>query len=102
MDVGNSVSGSINLKFDDVVGVILSEEMQRKSIDETLGNALTMESRGRQRERGRSLGNSSKSTKGRSKSKLGKIECQNRGKRGHLKKDCRAPKKKGDRQHETT
>ena len=28
MDVSNSVSGSNTLKFDDVVGVILSEEMQ--------------------------------------------------------------------------
>jgi hypothetical protein len=28
MDVSNSVSGSNTLKFDDVVGVILSEEMR--------------------------------------------------------------------------
>ena len=43
MGVSNSISGSNTLKFDDVVGVILSEEMQRKGIGETLGNVLTME-----------------------------------------------------------
>ena len=73
--------------------------MKRKSTGETLGNAL---SRGRQNERGRSPGNHGKSRKGRSKSRFGKIECQNYGKKGHLKKDYRAPKKKGERQQETT
>ena len=66
------------------------------------GNALTMESRENQRERGRILGNRNKSRKGKSKSRFGKIECWNYGKRGHLKKDCKSPKKKGDRQQETT
>ena len=49
--VSNSVLGSNTLKFDDVVGVIYSEEMQIKSIGEALCNALTMESKGRKRER---------------------------------------------------
>ena len=75
MAVSNSVPSSSTLKFDDVVSVILSEEMRRKSIGETSGNALTMERRGRQKERGRSPGNCSKSKKGRSKSRFGKIEC---------------------------
>jgi hypothetical protein len=43
MVVSNSVSGSNTLKFDDVVGVILSEEMRWKSIGETSGNMLNME-----------------------------------------------------------
>ena len=102
MVVSNSVPSSNTLKFDDVVGVILSEEMRRKSTGETSGNALTMESRGRQNERGRSLVNHDKSKKGRSKSRFGKIECWKCGNKGHLKKDCRAPKKKGERQQETT
>ena len=51
MVVSNSVSGSNTLKFDDVVGVILKEEMRRKNTGETSGNALTVENRGRQRER---------------------------------------------------
>ena len=93
MAVSNSVPSSNTLKFDDVVSVILSEEMRRKSTGETSGNALTMERRGRQNERGRSLGNRSNSKKGRSKSRFRKIECWNYGKKGHLKKDCRAPKK---------
>jgi hypothetical protein len=41
MVVSNSVSGSNTLKFDDVVGVILSKEMRWKSTGETSGNALT-------------------------------------------------------------
>ena len=60
MDVSNYVSSSNTLKFDDVVGVILSEEMQRKITSETSSIALTMERRGRQNESGRSLGNRSK------------------------------------------
>ena len=42
MVVSNSVSGSNTLKFDDGVGVILSEEMRRKSTCDTSGNAFTM------------------------------------------------------------
>ena len=61
-----------------------------------------MKSRGRQNKRGRIPRNCGKSKKGRSKSIFGKIECWNCGKKGHLKKDCRALKKKGDRQQETT
>ena len=53
MVVSNSVSGSNTLKFDDVVGVILIEEMRRKSTGETSGNALNMENRGRKKDRGR-------------------------------------------------
>ena len=61
-----------------------------------------MESRGRQNEKGRNPGNRGKSKNGRSKSRFRKIECWNYGKKGHLKKDCRAPKKKGERKQETT
>jgi hypothetical protein len=100
MAVSNSVSGSNTLKFDDVVGVILSEEMQRKSTGETLGNALNMENRGRPKNRGKGSRNRGNSRKGRSKSRLGKIECWNCGKKGHLKKDSRDPKKQRDGQQE--
>jgi hypothetical protein len=57
MVVSNSVFGSNTLKFDDVLGVILSEEMRWKSIGETSGNALNMENRGRQKDRGKGSGN---------------------------------------------
>jgi hypothetical protein len=71
--VSNFVSSSNTLKFDDVVGVILSKEMRWKTIGETSGNALTTKNRGRQRERGKSLGNHGKYRKGISKSKLENI-----------------------------
>jgi hypothetical protein len=93
MVVSNSVTGSNTLKFDDVVGVILTEEMRWKRIGETSSNALNMENRGRQKDRGKGPGNRRNSKKGISKYRLGKIECWNCGKKGHLKKDCRAPKK---------
>ena len=51
MAISNSVSRSSTLKFDDVVGAILSEEMRQKSSGETSGNALTTETRGRKMER---------------------------------------------------
>ena len=75
MAVSNSVFGSNTLKFDDIFGVILSKETQRKSTSETSRNALTMESRGRKRERGKIPCNHNKYRKGRSNSILGEIEC---------------------------
>ena len=100
MAISNSVSGSSTLKFDDVVGAILSEEMRQKSSGETSGNALSAESRGRRMERGKSSGYRNKSRKGRSKSRSG-IVCWKCGKKGHLKKDCRSRKgKEGDAQQE--
>eukprot|EP00253_Pinus_taeda_P017242 PITA_17242 len=100
MAISNSVSGSSSLKFDDVVGAILSEEMRWKSFGETSGNALSAESRGRKMERGKSSGYRSKSGKGRSKSRSG-IVCWKCGKKGHVKKYCRSWKgKEGDSQQE--
>jgi hypothetical protein len=64
MVVSNYVSGSNTLKFDDVVGVILSEEMRQKSTSETSGNVLNMQNRGRQRDRGKGSGNHGNSRKG--------------------------------------
>ena len=61
-----------------------------------------MERGGRQRERGKRPGNCIKSRKGIYKSKFENIECWTYGKRVHLKKDYKDPKKKGDGQQETT
>ena len=80
MAMSNSVSGSSTLKFDDVIGVILSEEMQWKSTGETSCSVLTVEIRGRQRERGKSPRNCGKSRKGRYKSRA-RVECWNCGKK---------------------
>ena len=71
-------------------------------LGETSGNAFTMDSRGRQRERQMTLGNQNKSRKGISKSIFGNIERWNHGKKGHMKKDNGAPKKKGDKRQEIT
>jgi hypothetical protein len=75
MVVSNSVSGSNTIKFDDIVGVILSKEMRRKRIGETSCNVLTIENMGRQKDRGNSSKNRENSRKCRSKSKLKNIEC---------------------------
>jgi len=47
MVVSNSVFGSNTLKFDNVVSVILSKEMQWKSTSKTLGNMLMVDNKGR-------------------------------------------------------
>jgi len=100
MTISNFVSRSSTLKFDDVVDAILSEEMRQKSSSETSGNALSVESRGRKMERGKSSGYQSKSRKGKSKSRSA-IVCWKCGKKGHLKKDCRSRKgKERDAQQE--
>jgi hypothetical protein len=52
-----------------------------------------MENMGRQKHRGKDLGNCRNSMKGRSKSRLGKIECWICGKKGHPKRNCKSPKK---------
>jgi hypothetical protein len=96
MDVSNFVSGSNTLKFDDVVGVILSEEMRRKIMGETSCNVLNMKNMRRQKDRGKGSRNYENSRKGRFKYRMGKIHCWNFGKKGHLKKDCIAPKKQID------
>lgn len=96
MAVSNSVSGSNTLKFDDVVGVILSEEMRRKSEDETpTGNAFIVDDRddrGRSRERGRNTNDHDRS-QARSKSRSRETGCWFCGKPGHIKKNCWTYKK---------
>lgn len=55
MAVSNSVLNSNTLKLDEVVGVVLSEEMRRKSTNETstLGFTLNVEKKGRTKEKGK-------------------------------------------------
>jgi hypothetical protein len=59
-----------------------------------------MENMERQKDRGKGSGSRENYRKGRSKSILGKIECWNCGKKGQMKKDCRALKKQRDGQQE--
>ena len=80
MVVSNSVSSSNTLKFDEFVGVILSEEMWWKSIGETLTSSsftLNVENRGRTSQRGK--GPFDDKLQGKSK----KVCSQSKG-----KKDC--------------
>ena len=81
MAVSNCISGSNTLKFDDVVGFILSEEMRWKNIGETLGDVLNMENRVIQKDIRKGLRKYENSRKGRSKSRLEKIDFWNCGKK---------------------
>ena len=77
MAMSNYVLGSSTLKYDDVIGVISSEEPRRKSSGEsTSRSALNAQSRGRTNERGSNSGNHGKSrgkSKGRSQGTKRKI-----------------------------
>lgn len=72
MVVSNSLFVLDILKFDNDVDVILSEELQCKSIHEMSINSLTMENKRRQSKRGKSPRNYGNSKNGRSKS-VGRI-----------------------------
>ena len=90
MVVSNSMSTANTLKFDDVVGLLVSEEMRRKSSGgETSNAALTVENSGRQKERRKNQNNRDRSSSRRDKSrtKLSTLECWNCCKKGHMKKD---------------
>ena len=93
MAISNSISNTNILNFDDVVGVLLSEEMRRKSTGETSNAALSMDNRGRQRERSKNPKNRDRSRRSKSRSKS-ILECWNCGKKGHMKKDGWSKKKK--------
>ena len=94
----SSSSENSKLKFDDVRDLVLSEEIRRRESGETSNSsALHTESRGRTSERNSNRGRS-KSRRGKSKWGKKDFNCYNCGKKGHFKKDCRAPKKDTDAQ----
>jgi GAG-pre-integrase domain/Zinc knuckle len=94
MAVSNS-SGSNVLKFEDVVGVLLVEDTRRKnnSPGDISGTALNTEERGRSSKRGNGRGYG-RSQSRKSQSRGTQLTCWNCKKKGHLKHDCRASKKK--------
>jgi len=73
MVVSNLISGGASLKFDDVVGVLLSEEMRRRSSRETSTSTMLIETRGKRKE----ISKSHKCDKfeKRSKSRTKTVEC---------------------------
>ncbi|WP_219824435.1 hypothetical protein, partial [Enterobacter cloacae complex sp. 4DZ1-17B1] len=93
MAVSNSISGTNTLKFDDVVGVLLSEEMRRRSTGESSSAALSVETRGRLKKRFKNQKGRDPSRRSKSRTKS-VLECWNCGKKGHVKKDCWSKKKK--------
>ena len=97
----SSSSANSKLKFDDVRDLVLSEEIRRRESGETSNSsALHTESKGRTSER---YSNRGRSKSRRGKSRWGKkyFNCYNCGKKGHFKKDCRAPKKDTGAQEST-
>ena len=79
-----SFSSADSLKFESVVGALLSQEVRRKSSTDTTASEA-MVARGCSKERGEKLRGTSRS---KSKGNKCKAKCWNCNKVGHLKKDC--------------
>ena len=92
MAMSNSIPRSSNLKCEDVIDVVLSEETRRKSLGgSTSRSALNAQSRGKMTERGnnsRNYGKSRGKSKGKRSQSRGTNDCWYCSKLGHKKKDC--------------
>lgn len=100
--VVSNLVGSEKLEFNAVRDRILAEEVRKIDFYETPSSALNVETRGKGHDRNsnRNKGRS-KSNYGRDQSKYGRtVKCWNCGKHGHIKRNCRAPKKKKDEDKE--
>jgi len=81
-------------KFDDAMGVLLSEETCRKSSGSVKisGSALSFDRRGRPMNRAKKKNGRSKSKSGRGNSKPRGAECWRYGEKGHISRDCKQKK----------
>ena len=98
MTVSNSTRKE-KLKYNDIRDLILAEEIRRRDSGETSRSsfALNLETRGRGNDKNSNRGRSKSrnSNWNRSKSRSGQqVQCWNRGKMGHFKRQCKSPKKK--------
>ncbi|KAL2225185.1 UNVERIFIED_CONTAM: Retrovirus-related Pol polyprotein from transposon TNT 1-94, partial [Sesamum indicum] len=80
------------MKFDNIRDMMLNEETRRKQTGGSSGSALHTESRGRPDTRGKYRGRSRSRSRGKNKGKK-EMVCWNCEKPGHMKSECRAPKK---------
>ena len=100
MTVRNS-TGKEKLKYNDIRDLILVEEIRRRDASESLGSGstLNLETRGRGNDKNSNQGRSKSrnSNWNRSKSRSGQqVQCQNCGKTGHFRNQCKSPKKKSE------
>ena len=77
------------LKFDDVVGSLLGEEIRWKFVEGNMHDATLNVDRGRKYSRG----TSQEIGKSHNRSKSRNIESHNCGKKGHIRHDCYAWKR---------
>ena len=82
------------LKFDDVVGVLLSEEACKKSsrLDETSGSTLSVDRKGRSGNKDKKKNERSKFKSEKATSKSRGAGCWRCGEMGHIQKDCKKMK----------
>ena len=100
MAVCNS-TGKEKLKYNDIRDLILAEEIHKRDAGETSGSssALTLKTRGRGNDRNSNWGRSKSknSNRNKSKSRSGQqVQCWNYGKTGHIRRQCKSPKKKNE------
>ena len=86
--VSNSAP-TIGLVFNDVIGNLLTEEIRRKSLESSKGDAYVASGKQRGRTQDRAKDKDRKGACSKSRESLCNVECYHCHKKGHLKKECR-------------
>ena len=98
--ISNS-TGKEKLKLNEVVSMVLSEEVRRKSSEvgtSGSGTALNIEQRGRSQKKGQNRDRSKSKKRAQSAVRPIKGACWNCGQTGHMSSTCKAPKKEKNEQ----